>query len=252
MQMSGHQNCHAHEVVHSSNAGTVLPVALYMDGVPCTKRDGMIGVHIVNMVSGARHVVAVLRMSASCQCGCKGWCTLHAVFEWLAWSLRSLAAGTWPAQRHGAPWQVGDKERARRAGAPLASKAVVCHLRGDWSESANTCGFPAWASQTDPCFVCCCPRRNWRTLDGINMLEWSWPKKTTDMYLAACTANECRVIVDTPTVRALIAGSLEYDKDSRGAQGRLLRVDLPAFGFAEAGSLGAFSRSARHRLFRMC
>ena len=104
--------------------------------------------------------------------------------------------------------------------APLASKAAVCHLRGDWSEFANTCGFPTWASQTDPCFVCYCARRNWRTLDGINMLEWSWSKKTTDMYLAVCTANECRVIVDTPTVRALIARSLEYDKDQRGAQGR--------------------------------
>ena len=68
-------NYHAHEVVRSSVAGTVLPVALYTDGVPCTKRHGIIGVHFVNMVSGARHFVAVLRKSASCQCGCKGWCT---------------------------------------------------------------------------------------------------------------------------------------------------------------------------------
>ena len=79
----------------------------------------------------ARHVVAVLGKSASCQCGCTGWCTSHAIFEWLAWSLRSLAAGTWPAQRHdGAPWQVGDEEWAQRSLAPFTSKAVVCHLRG--------------------------------------------------------------------------------------------------------------------------
>ena len=136
-------NYHADEVVRSSDAGTALPVTLYVDGVPFTERDGMIGFHTVNMVSGNRHVVAVLRTSASCQCGREGWCALHAVFEWLAWSNRSLAAGTWPAQRHdGAPWQVGDEERTQRAGAPLASKAVVCHLRGDRSEFANTCGFP--------------------------------------------------------------------------------------------------------------
>ena len=69
---------HAHEVVHNSDAGTVLPVALYIDGVPFTKRDGMIGFHIVNMVSGAGHIVAVLRKSASCQCGYKVWCIFYA------------------------------------------------------------------------------------------------------------------------------------------------------------------------------
>ena len=58
---------HAHEVDRNSDAGTVLPVALYI--------DGMIGLDIVNMVSGARRVVAVLRNSANCQCGCQGWCT---------------------------------------------------------------------------------------------------------------------------------------------------------------------------------
>ena len=50
-------NYHAHEVVRSSDAGTVLPVALYIDGVPFAKRDGMIGFHVVNMVSGDKHVV---------------------------------------------------------------------------------------------------------------------------------------------------------------------------------------------------
>ena len=38
--------------------------------------------------------------------------------------------------------KLGGEERAQRAGALLASKAVVCHLRFDWSEFANTCGFP--------------------------------------------------------------------------------------------------------------
>ena len=56
--------------------------------------------------------------------------------------------------------KLGGEERAQRAGAPLASKAVVCHLLFDWSEFANTCGFPTWASRTDPCFVCCCAKRN--------------------------------------------------------------------------------------------
>ena len=50
-------NNYAHEVVRSSDAGTVLPVALYIDGVPFAKRDGMIGFYIGNMVSGARQVV---------------------------------------------------------------------------------------------------------------------------------------------------------------------------------------------------
>ena len=86
--------------------------------------------------------------------------------------------------------------------------------------------FPTWASQTDPCFVCCCAIRDWRTLDGINKLEWSWSKKTTDMYLAACTANECRVIVNTP-----------YRPCPDRTQGKSLHVDLPALGLLKRDRL---------------
>ena len=144
---------------------------------------------------------SLLRKSSLCQCGCKK--VVHAtrsIVEWSAWSHRSLAAGTWPTQRHD-----GAEGGALHTGTTLA-----------WSGCASTCGFLARANQNDPCFKCCCVRRKWRALAGMNMLVWSSSKKTTNTYIAA-----------TP---ALTASSLDDDRDSRGAHGRAPCIDLPRLG----------------------
>ena len=121
--------------------------------------------------------------------GAKRWCTLHAVLlsgrrgrtdHWLP--------GTWPTQRHD-----GAEGGALHTGTTLA-----------WSGCASTCGFLARASQNDPCFQCCCVRRKWRALAGMNMLVWSSSKKTTDTYFAALAASDCGVIVHDPATRAVV------------------------------------------------
>ena len=57
--------------------------------------------------------------------GAKKWCTLHAVLlSGRLWSYRSLAAGTWPTQRHD-----GAEGGALHTGTTLALSGVAQHLR---------------------------------------------------------------------------------------------------------------------------
>jgi len=71
----------ANRIVRAAT-GVVLPLALYLDGVPSTTRDGVLGIFMYNLVSLKRHLIAVVRKSSLCRCGCKGWCTLHPIWSW--------------------------------------------------------------------------------------------------------------------------------------------------------------------------
>ena len=43
------------------SARPVLPIALYLDGVPTTNRDGCLGIFVYNLVTMKRHLIAVVR-----------------------------------------------------------------------------------------------------------------------------------------------------------------------------------------------
>ena len=66
--------CFNHPVVRSAPVGAqVWPLALYLDGVPFTKRDGLTGWWAYNLVSERRNLLVALRKSQRCQCGCLSW-----------------------------------------------------------------------------------------------------------------------------------------------------------------------------------
>ena len=76
-----------------------FPVILYVDGVPTTKRDAVIGFWLYMLgVSDRRHLVCVVRKSRLCKCGCRGWCTCYIVFRWLHWSFDHLAQRKHPVK----------------------------------------------------------------------------------------------------------------------------------------------------------
>jgi len=118
-------------------ANIVIPLALYLDGVPSTKRDGVLGIFIYNLVTLKRHLIAVIRKSSLCKCGCKGWCTLHPVWCCVHWSLTAMSRGRFPATRHdNANWKPADAERSGLAGSPLAFTGMLLQIKGDWLEFA--------------------------------------------------------------------------------------------------------------------
>ena len=86
-----------------------IPIGMFIDGVPFLKKFSFIAWWTFNLITGVRHVAIILRKEAMCQCGCRGWCTLHRVFDYLRWSLDSGADGIYPEYRHdGSPWHPDD------------------------------------------------------------------------------------------------------------------------------------------------
>ena len=90
-----------HPVVRAAPPGeVVVPIALYVDAVPYTLTDSVIGVWVEEWVTGRRHLVAALRKKRCCRCGRRGWCSLFPLFRMLAYSFRALATKQYPTSRH--------------------------------------------------------------------------------------------------------------------------------------------------------
>ena len=186
---------HEHRVVRDGAAAgvDVVPTALYVDGVPYTKTDGVIGWWLVNIASGRRHLLVVVRKRNTCKCGCRGWCTYFAVFDFLRWALAAMAEGSWPTSRHdGADWKDSDANRSVFAGSPLGYRAAVIHIKCDWMEACATFGFPTWTHSLRPCLKCASPPSELHNIAGVSLDDFPFHVNTHDDYLSAC--GRCEVV----------------------------------------------------------
>lgn len=231
------KNYTEHPVVVASEPGTVLPLALYCDGVPYTNLDGFLGFWIYNLVSWKRHLVAVVRKSQLCDCGCRRWCSLHPVFELLSWSLGALAAGIFPEARHdGRPWMPGvDDVRAGRGGSAAPRGAVVL-LKGDWSEFCLTFGFTNWSSNR-PCLFCHCGKDGLYVTENFTARTFPHPLKGDLDYETACAAAEVPTTFANELQLRTVAGLLAYDRRKDGSHGRALTRDVPVLGLLKGDRL---------------
>ena len=100
-----------HEAVRATPAGDppCMPIGMFVDGVPFQKKDGVIGFWIYTLITGVRHLAIVVRKSELCRCGCKGWCTMWIILDWLRFVLVHLVRGMNPAAPYAneAPWMEG-------------------------------------------------------------------------------------------------------------------------------------------------
>jgi hypothetical protein len=189
------RNYSEHPVVVANPAGTVLPLAVYLDGVPFTRTDGFLGIWVYNLISWRRHLVAVVRKSEMCSCSCRKWCTLWPIFHWLAWSLRALAEGLAPATRHdGSPFFPNEHHRIAMAGKGIVKGAVVL-VKADWAEMTGSLGFPNWQTNRSPCLFCHCDKEGLYTLRGLSPVSFPAALKTEAECAAACAAAEVRVVL---------------------------------------------------------
>ena len=197
----------AHPVVQGAPEGeAVMPIGLFCDGVPFQKRDSALVFYVVNLLSGKRHLTIAIRTSEMCACGCKGWCTLYPVMLFIAWSLKSLAAGKWPSARHdGRPFTAVDGNRAALAGEPLM-KAALVYILGDWAEISHTWGFPDWSSVLHPCFCCHAVKDDLRLVGDTSPVSEPFPTKDHAAYEEACRLAEKVVTVPTALVLARLHG----------------------------------------------
>jgi hypothetical protein len=217
-----------HPVVKSSkNDELVYPLAIYTDGVPFQKRDGVLAFYVYNLISGVRHLLLVLRKSQMCKCSCGGWCSLFAAWAWIRWSVLALSLGVFPKTKHnGHPFNdVEDQTRASHGGKKMIKGAVVM-IKADWLEYTSSCGLPYWSNVMHPCFCCHATRDQMQSLGQFNALTPPFPEKTGFQYEEACGFCEQWVTLKDKRQHQIVLGALFYDKRKHGDHGRCLSRDI--------------------------
>ena len=216
----------------------VYPLALYLGGVKFTREETALCVFTYCLLTGKRHLALTLRETELCQCGCKGWCSLWPLWQFLRWSVEALAAGRHPTSRHdGTPWQASDSARAVVGGSTFPWRAALVWVKGDWAALTTDWGFPTWQSNTHPCLLCHTTRACMHQLEGFSPVSMPFPETTQDEYEAACRACEVEVLVPDQATLEELRASLEEDRRPSGAHGRALLRDMPALGLRKGDRL---------------
>ena len=220
-----------HPVVREATPEPVAPLALYIDAVPYSQTDSVLGFWLVSLMSAKRYVFAVLRKRHACQCGCRGWCSFYQMFLVARWSIEALASGYFPERRHdGAPWRASDTHRARLNGQRMGMRSACIYVKGDWAECASTLGFPSWNDGLRPCFECSAFGAALYVALGNSLVGLRWGDSADDEYFDACERCEHRVHIATRAMLTYVAARLKYDKRLGGARGRALAHDVPELG----------------------
>ena len=226
-----------HPLVRTGSC-SVLPLALYLDGVPYSLTDSVVGIWVYNLLTGLRHLVCVVRKRLCCTCGCRSWCTFWPILAWLRWSFGALHDGVYPPCRHdSASWQEpGDLGRKRLAGSNMKMKAVVVWVKGDWMEFCERLGYPTWASNMRPCMCCNAHGADLFKTTGLGLLRAPWRDNRDEDFETACARCEVRVVLDAESHK-LLKSLLRYDKRPSGAKGRALTQPVPRLGLLEKDRL---------------
>lgn len=215
-----------HPVVVQNQGRLVLPYALYLDGVSFTRPDSLLGIFCYFVGTQRRHLLAVLRRSHVCRCGCRGWCTLYPVFQTLRWSMGALAAGRWPETPPVGEWGPDDAARAAKGGTELGFHGALLQVKGDWSEFAHTLGLADWSSRLHCCLFCHATRENRFDLAGFTPSTNHWGDVCNNDLEQACRNCEHWRKLNKEQLQTVVA-ALVYDKRKQGGAGRCLAIDIP-------------------------
>lgn len=223
----------------------VYPVALYLDGVRYSRAisagrlRSFVGFSAYNLLTKKRHFLGFLLKHECCRCSCRGWCSLHPVMSYLAWSFHHAMLGTRPTRQYdGTPWPDGHVLGERAAASPrMSARFILCQIKGDWSEFC-TLGFPNWQSHSAPCIFCATDRQNFFNFNGVSMRSCPWAEHGPTHYDEACTACEIPITIVEEQQRGLIMreGGLRYDKRG-GGRGRCLARNVPSLGLRKGDRL---------------
>lgn len=215
----------------------VWPLGLYLDGIEFARRDGAIGIWMLDILSGRRWLLITMRKSDLCKCGCKGYCSWFPFFQALEWSIQAMSAGKYPDRSHTGDAFTCETDPLRHllAGKPLGRpkwKAAILVVKGDLMEYCTTLGFRNFHHSRHPCLWCVAPQ--------CELFEWYSPlhrKRTWADYDSACVECERAVILDEADWRWLRA-SVDYDVRKQGSRGRALVRTLGPAGVVRATRLG--------------
>lgn len=218
-----------HPVVRNTQE-LVAPIGLYSDGVKFANKDSVLGWWAINLVTGKRHLCAVLQKSSLCRCGCRGYDSVFAVLNYLRWSFTAAAEGRFPEEQHtGEPWLPATRQD-EDAGEPMCMRMAVVMIKGDWMEFSTSYGFVGWGSTLFPCLHCMAEKEILYEVEDIDVnTPGPWPPLTEFDYKQAAERCETWVTLRGPEDIAALRNCLRFDKRKKGNRGRCLVADLPAY-----------------------
>lgn len=124
--------------------------------------------HACDMNSNSKHQ----GKDETCQCGCRGFCSLWPLLECLRWAFEIGASMQRPHVRHDGVMfsqETGDLGRLEVAGGPLSQVLAVCEIRADWEALCDVMGLRRWQHNRYPCVICSCPRARWMDFSGVSL-----------------------------------------------------------------------------------
>ena len=214
-----------HEVYLQKQA-KACPVGYFSDAVPHTNRDSFIAFYWSSIISGKRHLICSLRKQDLCQCGCKGYCTLHLVMRVIAWSFNCLASGIWPEVRHDGQQHLSpDTDRYQLAGTFLADGrcGAMVEMRADLLEIVSALGFAIpWTPGTvpHPCFLCDCAQKELFNFPlTIEAGDDLFVLRDTAEYNARVKEAVLVRNIETPELLEKVVSALHFDARKKSAGG---------------------------------
>lgn len=230
------QSYFEHPVVRGT-ADPVVPLSMFLDGLPYSLSDSVLGAWVKNEVTKKRFLVALLRKKLLCRCGCGGWCSLFPLLYWIRCCFAVLASGVYPDSRHdGRPWQASDTVRAEQGGESLGFKACLLWLKSDWSEFGSILAVQTWSSRMRPCFLCNAFGPSLYDPSGFSLVSSEWHMNEDHDFDAACKRCEVHVVI-CRAMHARLLGLLIYLSSGRRRNGRCLRADFPPLGLRQGDRL---------------
>ena len=95
--------------------------------------------------------------------------TLHYLLELFGWSLQQMFMGVFPsAGPDGNAFE--EAYRKQLAGKPMAYKALLLEMKGDWEFYANVLYLPRWKNKEGICFLCRATKKHL----SENLMTASW------------------------------------------------------------------------------
>ena len=209
-------------VPEGSPEGDPFPYAIYLDGVPYSERDSVIGVWFIDLLTGKRYLMILLRKFTSCRCGCRGWCSFFQIFLMVNWCNEALHEGRYPLTDHlNNEFEVGS-HRWKLRGKKMRRRGVCLYIKGDWSEYANTLGLSGWGDLLRPCFECVGCGDDLYVPYGSTPLELRCLETEEADNFDACARCEILVALTAHSKMLILASGFIYIKGS----GRCLRRDV--------------------------
>ena len=223
---------YSHPVVLGHPDEYVVPLGVYIDGVAYSQTDTVLGFWCVNLISQSRCLLALIRKSLLCRCGCRGWCTLYPLLDWLREQCSCLAAGAFALLRHDrSAWSTQDlKFRADLAGKLLRYKCAILQLRGDWAEHCEIHGLPTWQSNLRPCFECNAFADNMYSTEAVSLEDAPFVDNSDADYDDAATRCEIVLVIYDAQRQLILSSPLRFDKRPDGNRGRCLLHAIPSLG----------------------